>query len=273
MPGKSDKASTSKTTKKPVVKRNTKKEEVEEVEKVENTASEAESENESDSEKEEVKEVAQVPATKKVTKGVRVTKKAEKVAEKVEKVLVRDWEEQSDEGFDGEDPVRTSVHMGVSDDEDDDVVVSAPPTKFSGKKPYEQKQAQNREPREPREQKGDSREQQKESGERRGARYGGFGTSPSLNFDYKFYLNQTAPVNEISTNDLLKIIIARANEDKQFHFGKNVKVILRARNSECEFPVTSTAYQEQSEQQSSFGNSGGYKGKKTGFGDRGVPRK
>jgi hypothetical protein len=266
MPVKSDKASASKTTKKPVVKRNTKKEEVEEVEKVENSASEAESENRSDSEKEEVKEAVQALATKKVTKNVKVTKKAEKVSEKV---VVRDWDEQTDEGFDGAEPVHTPVHMGVSDDEDD-VIISTPPTKFAGKKPYEQKPVKNREPRE---QKGDSREQQKESSEKRGARYGGFGNSPSLNFDYKFYLNQTAPVNEISTNDLLKIIIARANEDKQFHFGKNVKVILRARNSECEFPVTSTAYPEQSEQQSSFGNSGGYKGKKTGFVDRGVSRK
>jgi hypothetical protein len=60
-----------------------------------------------------------------------------------------------------------------------------------------------------------------------------------LNFDYNKVLNLTTGVNEVSTNDLLKIAIVRSHNAGQFQLCKVVKQTLQALNSECNWPETS----------------------------------
>lgn len=59
-----------------------------------------------------------------------------------------------------------------------------------------------------------------------------------INFDYTEYLNLKTPVSELSSNDLLKVLIARTHSERQYVLCKTLKQTLKAKNSECNYPGT-----------------------------------
>ena len=222
MPSKTD---TKKVTKKPVVKRTS----TEKVEKVADESEHSESENESEEEK------VVAPVKKTSTKSTKATAKEEvKVSS--------NWEEQSDEEFDGQEPEQihsnqsnqqsgsfargSQVQSQAHDESDEDGEDQRPGTAHAGG-----------------------------AGQKKGARYGSFGASPALNFDYKMFSEVDQPVNELTTKDLIKVCIVRSYNDKQLQLCRSLKQLLRAMNLECEFPGASEMNTERSN------TSGGYKGK------------
>lgn len=197
-----------KGTKKPaVVKRNT----VDKNDDVESSGSESEH--------------MEAEPTKKSTKVV--TKKDFKEKEVKEnkelEAVVNNWEDHSDEEFDGEDPVvqQQVSHVENNDDNENENVEND-----EHKKNYK-----------PRKQKG--------------ARYNSFNASPSLNYNRRELLECTDQVHIIPTKKLLQIVASRAKEDKQYILGDNINVILRAMNSECAYPVMNNHVHDQ--ERSSFG--------------------
>ncbi len=60
-----------------------------------------------------------------------------------------------------------------------------------------------------------------------------------LNFDYDTYLSLTSEVNTLTTNDLMKIAIARTFNDGQSQLCRTLRHTLRAMNGECNWPDTS----------------------------------
>lgn len=61
-----------------------------------------------------------------------------------------------------------------------------------------------------------------------------------VNFSYDQILDVYTPVNETSDEDLMKILIARSFRKSQHVLCKTLKQTLRASNSECDFPGTSS---------------------------------
>ena len=58
----------------------------------------------------------------------------------------------------------------------------------------------------------------------------------ALNFNYAEYENLQEPACSLSTKDLLRVCVARAEKDRQFALARTLKQTLRAMNFECDFP-------------------------------------
>lgn len=232
--------------KKPIVKRNSEKKE-----------SQNNSDNETESENEIVEVVKEVEAVneekpKKVSSKKTMKKEIEK-----DDYLENDWGAQSDEDFDVADPstVQTHTHSNVQPNVQTNLQDK---TRSKGKFYVEDAGEQDNT-----EEKGKRDQHQKRP---KAAKYNKFGSSPSLNFDHREALKCSDAVNDTSTNKLFEILIARTKEDCQFKLYEVLKLVYRAKNSECEYPVpanfnTHTPYQygEQEDRSKTFGQSS-YKG-------------
>ncbi len=63
-------------------------------------------------------------------------------------------------------------------------------------------------------------------------------TSMALKFSYNDYDNVGNPVMEVSTEDLLKVLIARSFKEGQMTLKRSLECVLRAMNHECNFPMS-----------------------------------
>jgi hypothetical protein len=61
-------------------------------------------------------------------------------------------------------------------------------------------------------------------------------TSKALKFSYNDYENVQNPVFEVASDDLIKVIIARAHKEGQVSLKRCLETVLRAMNHECDFP-------------------------------------
>lgn len=71
-----------------------------------------------------------------------------------------------------------------------------------------------------------------------GKRVGINKNSQALKFSYENYDNVTNPVFEVSTEDLLRVIVARAFKEGQMTLKRSLEYVLRAMNHECTFPMS-----------------------------------
>jgi hypothetical protein len=72
-----------------------------------------------------------------------------------------------------------------------------------------------------------------------GKRVGINKNSKALKFSYSDYENVVNPVFEVSTEDLIKVLIARSYQDGQITLKRSLEYVLRAMNHECNFPTSS----------------------------------
>lgn len=214
----------------------------------------------------------------------------------------KNWEDQSDEEFDGAEPSNQLAHQPSQQssqqssqqqaqyqdetDEDDDEVDRKPTTKSTTNFNRGSQQSQHHQPTQ------QAQPHNQSGNQRKGAKYGGFGSSPSLNFSYSEYAEYTEPINELTINDILKYLIVKSYNEGKFQLKRHLEETLRAVNLEREFPGFSNDRNDRNDNRSSqrdnsssqFGNgasynsssnsapyrggntSGEYKGKKSGFG-------
>ena len=77
--------------------------------------------------------------------------------------------------------------------------------------------------------------------------------SAALRFSYDDYKNVGNPVHEVSSDDLMRVLIARAYDERKLAMRKCLEDTLRAMNLECNFP---TVYKGSNQRQTSASNSG-----------------
>lgn len=63
-------------------------------------------------------------------------------------------------------------------------------------------------------------------------------TSMALKFSYNDYENVANPVMEVSSEDLIKVLISRSYKDGQMTLKRSLECVLRAMNHECNFPMS-----------------------------------
>lgn len=63
-------------------------------------------------------------------------------------------------------------------------------------------------------------------------------TSMALKFSYNDYENIANPVMEVSSEDLLKVLIARSYKEGKMTLKRSLEYVLRAMNHECNFPIS-----------------------------------
>lgn len=71
-----------------------------------------------------------------------------------------------------------------------------------------------------------------------GKRVGINKNSQALKFSYNEYDNVMNPVFEVSTEDLIKVLIARSFKEGQMTLKRSLESVLRAMNHECNFPTS-----------------------------------
>lgn len=71
-----------------------------------------------------------------------------------------------------------------------------------------------------------------------GKRVGINKNSQALKFSYNEYDNVVNPVFEVSTEDLIKVLIARSFKEGQMTLKRSLENVLRAMNHECNFPTS-----------------------------------
>lgn len=91
-------------------------------------------------------------------------------------------------------------------------------------------------------------------------------TNSVIHFNYEQYLALNTGVNTLTTNDLLKVAVARSHVDGQFQLCKILKHTLRAMNGECEWPDTSNYRPPRSRMGGRGGGRGGGSGGGSGRG-------
>ena len=254
MPVKETKDTKKSSSKKPVVKRaSAEKVSKAKVEVNEDSASESEHEQEVEAEAEAEVEVEVIASKKTSAKSL-----SKQVVQKEEVKVSSKWEDQSDEGFDGDEPVQTQTVASYSQPQHQPQPQSTHNQTGGFARSHSNQKHDECDERD----EGDNRtNQRKPTGA--GARYGSFASSPALNFDYKMYSEVEQPVNELTTKDLIKICIVRSYNDKQLQLCRSLKQLLRAMNLECEFPGASEMNLERTGPSNGFSGSsgGGYKGK------------
>ena len=60
--------------------------------------------------------------------------------------------------------------------------------------------------------------------------------SKALKFSYNDYEHVVNPVHEVSSEDLLRVVVARSYTEGQMALKRSLETVLRAMNHECQFP-------------------------------------
>lgn len=199
--------------------------------KAKQAVQESDSESQSESESESEPEVEPVKPAKKAP--------VKKSAKKQEEAVLEDVPEEVPEEVEHVNNEEKELEWGQN--------VEEPPKKKEEEHPqknrnqrFSQKPKYNRDNRD----KKDNTDNEKASGEKTFAKYnmnsgkrvGVNKNSQALKFSYSDYDNVGNPVYEVSTEDLVKVLIARSFKDGQMTLKRSLEYVLRALHHECNFP-------------------------------------